>query len=279
MSDLRENGYAVIENFLTDDEIRYFENDIQKRIENFEFEFPFVAQNRIQPDIHKKLIDSYFIKGNIKEVQFQKNEIGDKPVSQIIEEEKPSTIKLFNPSNDQIYWEKWLSPFLLPVIEQYLGMKPYLVEAYIRRNFPADYLVTNHQWHRDTNNPFSIIKVFFLFTDIKAENGPHHFVNKSHRDLRVNGKQYYENLEIKSVYPDEDIIKSILKKGTVIIEDTRGLHKAGIPTQGYRDLGYAVFVPLTFLSQRKVSYYNVDQEICNNLTNYQQKFIPKSSIS
>ena len=34
---------------------------------------------------------------------------------------------------------------------------------------------------------------------------------------------------------------SNVKAGTIIIEDTRGLHKAGIPKRDYRDLGFAVF--------------------------------------
>ena len=39
----------------------------------------------------------------------------------------------------------------------------------------------------------------------------------------------------------DDRMVSKVKAGTIIIEDTRGLHKAGIPKKAYRDLGSRYF--------------------------------------
>ena len=122
------------------------------------------------------------------------------------------------------------------------------------------------------------MKVFYFFNDCTEDNGPHHYIDQSHRNFSVNGKRYYSEEEVFSKYHKSQEIKSIVKKGTVIIEDTRGLHKAGMPKEGFRDLGYAVFSPLTILGQAKVSYYSMDRKLHENLSSYQKKFIPRSSI-
>ena len=62
---------------------------------------------------------------------------------------------------------------------------------------------------------------------------------------RFRDKPYYTDDEINSAWPagSDDHMVSKVKAGTIIIEDTRGLHKAGIPKKAYRDLGFAVFLP------------------------------------
>ena len=65
--------------------------------------------------------------------------------------------------------------------------------------------------------------------------------------------------------------------GTIIIEDTRGLHKAGIPVKSFRDLGYVVFMPVNFFKKPK-NLYSITKSTYQKLTTTQKLFIPKQNI-
>ena len=82
---------------------------------------------------------------------------------------------------------------------------------------------------------------------------------------------------MNDLYPEnsEDRIVSIVPKGTVILEDTRGLHRANILKSGYRDLGYAVFKPWP---QKRAVHYSVPGKSFEKLTPYQQMFVPEKAI-
>jgi len=162
-----------------------------------------------------------------------------------------------------------------------MGLRPYLIEAYLRRNFPAKYKVMNHFWHRDTNHPIFLLKAFIFLSDCKITTGPHEYISGSINDLRISGKTYYTEEEISNVYPKDskNRILSIVKAGTIIIEDTRGLHKATIPQEGFRDLGFAVFFPLSFLPKKIKPYYNINTNDYQKLSNRQKSYIPSNNIN
>jgi hypothetical protein len=84
---------------------------------------------------------------------------------------------------------------------------------------------------------------------------------------------------VDRAYPaggDERIV-SIVKAGTVVIEDTRGLHRAQLPQAGFRDLGYAIFVPLRpFYPHRN---YAFPKSAYERLTPLQQAFIPPAMLT
>ncbi|MCE9640176.1 MAG: phytanoyl-CoA dioxygenase, partial [Betaproteobacteria bacterium] len=108
----------------------------------------------------------------------------------------------------------------------------------------------------------------------------HEFVRGSHRNYGVlNDKVYYTDEEVNNAYPagGPHRVVSEVKAGTVIIEDTRGLHRARMPDAGQRDLGYAVFVP--FLPGREQSYYRVPRAACAEFNEMQQAFIPEVCLT
>lgn len=85
-------------------------------------------------------------------------------------------------------------------------------------------------FHFDMDRP-KWLKFFIYLTDVKPENGPHTFVKESHK---TNGipesmlKKGYARLtdeEVKNYYGEEKIIEFTAPRGTIIAEDTRGLHK------------------------------------------------------
>ena len=85
-------------------------------------------------------------------------------------------------------------------------------------------------WHFDMDRP-RWLKFFFYLTDVDADSGPHSFVAGSHRNggipfgLRSKGYARLTDMELFKYFNSHQIIEHTGKRGTLIIEDTRGLHK------------------------------------------------------
>jgi hypothetical protein len=75
------------------------------------------------------------------------------------------------------------------------------------------------------------LKLFVYVTDVGPENGPHTFIQKSHRrggipaSLLERGYARITDEEAQPFYPPEDIVEITGPRGTIFAEDTRGLHK------------------------------------------------------
>lgn len=132
--------------------------------------------------------------------------------------------------------------FLLRIAQQYLGATPL-----------AD--VTSMWWHTafsripdsdaaqfyhfDLDRP-RWLKVFCYLTDVDADNGPHCFVRGSHRDLgipwslRSKGYVRLGDEEVEAAFGKDRLIRFLAPRATVILEDTRGLHKGLHVTAGDR---------------------------------------------
>ncbi len=277
---LKVDGYVKLDGFLNPEQVQKFKQVINREIEdNLNFEFPCIAQTKIEEESHSDLINNYFLFSDLelekRGITFSKSEIDKYP--ETIEKFKPSTLKL-NLPNDSSFMDLWLNTSLLEIIEGYMQMKPYLMEAYLRRNFPAKYKVMNHFWHRDRNHEDFLLKIFFFFSDCSLENGPHEYIAGSIKDRRLDGKPYYSDSQVDSLYPEgsKERIVSVVRAGTVIIEDTRGLHRARVPNSGYRDLGYAVFLPVPFYQRIKERYFTYTEEQIDSLSEYQRSFLPPS---
>jgi hypothetical protein len=90
-------------------------------------------------------------------------------------------------------------------------------------------------WHFDMDR-IKWLKFFIYLTDVGPDNGPHSFVEGSHRtggipdSLRLKGYVRLTDEEVEACYPRDRFIEFTAPRGTVIAEDTRGLHK-GKPVQ------------------------------------------------
>src|SRR6185503_13469174 len=75
------------------------------------------------------------------------------------------------------------------------------------------------------------LKFFIYLTDVEAANGPHCFVRGSHRthgipsSLLSKGYARIRDAEVFQYYARETEVRFVAPRGTVIAEDTRGLHK------------------------------------------------------
>lgn len=94
-------------------------------------------------------------------------------------------------------------------------------------------------WHFDMDR-IKWLKFFVYLTDVGPENGPHSFVAGSHRvggipgSLLQKGYARLTDEEVSSNYPVDKFIEFTAPRGTVIAEDTRGLHKGKHVTRGDR---------------------------------------------
>ncbi len=84
------------------------------------------------------------------------------------------------------------------------------------------------------------LKVFIYLTDVGKNNGPHYFVSGSHRSggipdtLLERGYVRLQDEDIERNYPARNIREFTAPQGTILIEDTRGLHKGQHIKEGHR---------------------------------------------
>ena len=280
---LKKDGTLVLESFLDPKVLANLQADLKKTVEiDFDFEYPCLSQVRVDSDKHQDIIQKKFKFSN-KELHrrgvcFERHEVEN--YQQLVSQLQPTTLKV-SIKDDVKHFNVWLDPYLLKLIEGYMGIVPFLTEAYSRRNFPSQYKVMNHNWHRDMNHEHHLLKAFIFLSDCDLKHGPHEFIIGSHVDRTISGKDYFEESEVDALYPQGSSSRflSKVKAGTVVLEDTRGLHRASVPHEGYRDLGFAIFVPATFWRPHQNPFYKISEKVFNQLNPAQKKYIPKCSIA
>lgn len=282
LNHLRQHGYVMFDGLVGSDRLKKLQADYRKRVEtDLDFELPILAQAKIDPERDADLIKKNFLVSNqvLSERGLTFSRADVKSFDQAVAEFAPSTLTTALPTEHE-WFDLWLDPDMLPIIEAYMGFTPQLVEAFIRRNYPARFSVMNHAWHRDANHDKHLLKSFVFLSDCTLKTGPHHYISGSVQDRRIDGKTYYSDAEIHAAYPEAGgrEIVSVVPAGTVLLEDTRGLHKAGIPDEGYRDLGFATFLPPIALVKRD-PLFQISRKVYDQLTPQQRKFIPAANIT
>jgi hypothetical protein len=278
LKNLKENGYLIIENFIEPEILNKMKFEFQNNLESLNFLSPCLGQSLISIHKHKELIDNHFYATEKelfeKGLMFSNSDVAS--LQEAIERFNPSTLTTFMLEVSSLYRAIWLDERILRIISAYMGLVPKLTEAYVRRNFPAKHKVMNHFWHRDLNHKHYLLKVFIFLSDCDITNGPHEYITGTHMKFdHLNGKRYFTDSEVEEVYPEnsEKRIVSKVKAGTIIIEDTRGLHRARMPEKNFRDLGFAVFSP-----DLNEAHFNIRKEDYIHLTSFQKLFINKSTV-
>ena len=278
---LKKQGYVVLDHLVGTDEFKSAKNDLTDAVEKkFNIEFPCLAQSKVNDYLDKDLISKNFLCTNeelkSRNLTFDYDDI--ESYDHMLKKYNHSTITIPIIPNIESY-NIWLDSIVLDVVTEFMGFTPHMIEAYSRRNFPSKFAIMNHNWHRDTNHSQFLIKAFIFFTDCDLETGAHHYVSGSVHNKNFTNKTYYTDEEIDKVWPisSKERIVSKVPAGTIIIEDTRGLHKAGIPVKEFRDLGYVIFMPVNYIKKPN-PLYNIPKDIYKNLTFKQKSFIPKQNI-
>lgn len=281
LTKLRRDGYVVFDHLVGTEKLALLQAELKQRIEqDLDFEYPCLAQTRVNPERDADMIARNFLATNAqlkaRELTFDQDDA--KSYDQVVTDFEPSSLKVLLPDTP-LWLGTWLDPVVLPVVEAYMGFRPEMTEAYIRRNFPSKFVVMNHAWHRDRNHPTHLLKAFVFLNDCTLENGPHHYIAGSVQDRRMDGQNYYSEEDVRRLYPvggPKEVV-SVVPAGTIILEDTRGLHKAGMPQAGFRDLGFVTFLPPIAFARRS-PMYTVSRSTIRGLSAAQAAYIPKANV-
>lgn len=196
---LENNGYLVIENILSSEEVKILVEDFVK-LEGY-----YACDN----DIKKK---------------------------EIINLNNPVSVMFYYDSNDiikNINFQKILfDSSIINFSQLYLNSYPVIDNVSAWWSFPSSQPDKNaaQWWHFDLDRP-KWLKFFFFLTDCSIENGAHSFVSGSHKNngipwsLRKKGYERLDDNDVEKKFPKKDIIDILATKGSLLIEDTRGLHK------------------------------------------------------
>lgn len=133
---------------------------------------------------------------------------------------------------------------LLNLVGKFLGAEPVLCQTNcwwsVANSTHRSNLSANAQlFHQDTEY-LKFVKVFVYLTDVEKENGPHQYVQGTStiaqdalgEDYRPSNR--VEDKDVERLFGKENILSFTGKKGSVIIEDTFGLHKGTPVEEGSR---------------------------------------------
>ena len=132
------------------------------------------------------------------------------------------------------------NPELYAIARDYLGVDPVIDVLTAWDSLPSDEPDSNaaQMYHFDLDR-VSWVKVFLYLSDVDEDSGPHCFIQKSHRgnlpkEIISQGYVRHTDETIQSSFEDTDILEMTGKSGTLLLEDTSGLHKGKLVQTGYR---------------------------------------------
>lgn len=150
--------------------------------------------------------------------------------------ENPDTVR-FDLDPDELFknhivQELACDPRILSIAQDYLGALPVLdfVAMWWHTKSPTPDKEAAQYFHFDMER-LRWIKFFFYITDVTEQSGPHIFVPKSHLDnglpfsLRSKGYTRLEDSQVEKIFPRASWKVFTGPIGSMIVEDTRGLHK------------------------------------------------------
>ncbi len=201
IENLNINGFSINENFLENEKIENIKEELKK------------LKGRYSGDnVKDNSLTKFDLKQNINSTRFTYDS------NDLLE--IPSIQKLM------------LSDEILKTAQEYLNSLPIIDIVTAWWTFPTEKSDIHGAqfWHFDMDRT-KWIKVFIYLNDVNIDGGPHCFIAKSHLDNGINyniRKRGYKRIEdslIEKYYSNDDIKYIMGRKGALLFEDTRGLHK------------------------------------------------------
>lgn len=133
---------------------------------------------------------------------------------------------------------------LLNLVSQFLGSEPVLCQTNcwwsVSKSTHRSNLSGNAQlFHQDTEY-LKFVKVFIYLTDVDENNGPHQYIQGTSKTAQdrmgegYNPSSRVDDEKAAELFGKENILTFTGKKGSIIIEDTFGLHKGTPVKEGAR---------------------------------------------
>lgn len=215
VSDLRENGYHIFEQRLT--------QEVCDRLRTFALTHEAVIRPTDQDvqsafGTRKAVYDPASPQGII--YQFEQETLVNQPEIQELITDRS----------------------IISVAQAYIGSQPVLDEVNLwwSTAYGAKPDANAAQLYHFDMDRIRWLKFFFYLTDVGPENGPHCFVSGSHKTGGIpaafldRGYVRIPDQEVASTYGPERLIEFTGPRGTIIAEDTRGLHKGRPVLRGDR---------------------------------------------
>jgi ectoine hydroxylase-related dioxygenase (phytanoyl-CoA dioxygenase family) len=122
---------------------------------------------------------------------------------------------------------------ILALMQEYLGCRPVadVLSMWWHTSFHRQPDSEAAQFFHFDLDRIKWLKIFVYLTDVGPENGPHSFVRGSHRTGGIpsaflrRGYVRLADSEVYGTYPAADVLELTAPRGSIIVEDTRGLHK------------------------------------------------------
>ena len=167
----------------------------------------------------------------------------------IFKPEKPMALR-YDIETSELIQNHWAQKLMcdegfLKIAEDYLGCKPILDiatlwwNAHLKSSKSEEVNKAAMKYHFDMDR-IKWLKIFIYITDVTKDSGPHTFVIGSHRrggiptNFLDRGYARLSDAEIIDHYGSANIKELVAPRGTIIVEDTRGLHKGKMPKVGAR---------------------------------------------
>jgi ectoine hydroxylase-related dioxygenase (phytanoyl-CoA dioxygenase family) len=133
-------------------------------------------------------------------------------------------------------------PTLIKVAQNYLKSKSIFTGfslGYSARvkDKPDDNAAQTFHWDMER---IKWLRFFIYLTDVDEDTGPHCFIKGSHRagvlpkEVYSKGYVRHDDDEVLKIFGSDSYLEFIAKKGTIIAEDSRGLHKGKALNKGER---------------------------------------------
>ncbi len=247
---LNNNGYYLFKDFLS--------SDVCEKLENYILNNSLVTKGDKNSDTSKEV---FFDVSNSKNVLYEmkKNKILRSEIAQNL---------LFN-------------KFFYQVAENYFKSTPFFDHislAISAKSIKPDSEAAQ-MFHFDLDKP-KWLKFFIYLNDVDENNGPHFFIPKTHKNfgiknvIREKGYSRIDDEIISKYYSDIREIKG--KRGTLLIEDTRGLHKGSVVKKNYRCIALLQFnnsnfgsenlkYKLKIMKKNNLEFYNSNKNTFSNL--------------
>lgn len=131
---------------------------------------------------------------------------------------------------------------ILSVARSYLGVEPVIdiITMWWHTDFGKHPDSNAAQLYHFDMDRIKWLKFFFYLTDVDSDSGPHCFVKGTHNaelfpeHLLRRGYVRINDEEVRKSFSPEDIIEFTGRRGTIIAEDTAGLHKGKHVIKGAR---------------------------------------------
>lgn len=154
-----------------------------------------------------------------------------------------------------------LEPLIAPILSSYYRSNFYLREVDCYRSQPVKQeFMGSFAWHRD-NYPPGSLKVMLYMTDVLSEeDGPLTFAVGSHKGFEPELGFRGPRIPRDQVEGRMKVQPCLGKKGTVILFNNNGIHRAANPRRGYREVVNALILPCIRPERRPVNGTDLETE-------------------